>query len=335
MEKAEIELEVLTPMFSYGNEEVEFRLTELKSLMRSTFRELYYFKDLKNMKDTEKWCFGSTDEKSPVRRSPVSFVIKKNINPDKDIDIKSPLPHKNFKPIKCIKNSTKICFYMICKDDFRLDFYVNLLIQSSIIGSMGRYSRKGFGSFKINKIQIDGDYKYDDLLSKSPICILKELSHNNPEKLRRIEHEDVGEKTVSIEFCEYKDKLDYPYIKKLRVLKIKNEYGELIKAVSQLTHDRLYSKNNKDFIDGIENREVINRNVLGNCGGQRKGIKRFASPICVSFWENKYNKYMIIKELNYNYIFNELNINTQKDKEANKAYVDKYVRELIKIGEGK
>lgn len=326
MEKVEIELEVLTPMFSYGNKEVEFRLTELKSLMRSTFRELYYFEKSEDIYNEEKKRFGSTDGKSPV-----SFVIKKGISLD-NIDEKNPLPHKNFKPIECIKNSTKIYFYMICKDSFRLNFYADLLVKSSIIGSMGRYSRKGFGSFKINKIQIDGDYKYDDLLNGSPICILEKLPCNNDSvNLRQIKNNDVGEKMLNIDFYTLQGKLDYPFIKKLRVLEINDEYEKIIKDVSQLTHDRL----DKNFIEGIENKKAINKNVLGNCKRQSKGIKRFASPICVSFWENKYNRYMIIKELNYNYIFNELNINTQENKEVNKAYVDKYVRELIKIGEGK
>ncbi|WP_157055617.1 hypothetical protein [Clostridium sp. DMHC 10] len=55
----------------------------------------------------------------------------------------------------------------------------------------------------------------------------------------------------------------------------------------------------------------------------------------MSFWENDDNKYMIIKELNYNYIYNKLNIRGENEQQANKDYVNKYVEELIKIGKGK
>jgi len=97
------------------------------------------------------------------------------------------------------------------------------------------------------------------------------------------------------------------------------------------------------FFNILLNKNKINKNILGNCKHQRKNINRFASPVSVSFWaKNNYNdsendedKYMIIKELNYNYILSSLEITDKESVEANEKYIQKYVERLFEIGGAK
>ena len=218
MKRVEIELEVLTPMFSYGDRKVvEFRITELKSLMRSIFREIYYFENLDDMRNKEGYLFGTTSnidksfKKESSIKSPVSFVIKDNIKRE-NIYEECILPHKKDKinPIKCIKGSTKVWLNMICKKNIDVEIYIKLLLQVSIMGAIGRRSRKGFGSFKINEIKIDGKNEYQDTLKKNPIDILKDTYKNGEYSMRKIEISE-----LEVKFQEVNNELNYPYIKKL------------------------------------------------------------------------------------------------------------------------
>ncbi|WP_032123135.1 type III-B CRISPR module RAMP protein Cmr1 [Clostridium amazonitimonense] len=340
MKIAEITLEVITPMLSFGDntKKSEFRITELKSLMRNTFREIYSFNDRKDMKEKEDALFGSIEKKSPM-----SIKIKSIELRGKETVFM--LPHKTVRPGKkigeekaetsCLGSSSEIVLYMITSNDSNIELYINLLIQASIIGSMGKRSRKGFGSFKITDIVGVKNNKYKDILNKSPIEVLKECD-NDSHKIREIQYESNGIEKLSFnDPILKKNELDFPYIKKLNFIKIQEDkkYLDLIYHISELTHDRLPSKKiEEDFIASISNKGLINRNILGNCRFQSKSISRFASPICVSFWENRTDRYMVIKELNYDYILNKLEIKDAKSKKANEDYIQKYIDELVNKG---
>lgn len=349
MKKVKITLEVVTPMLSFGDDRTnsEFRITELKSLMRNTFRELYYFKDVRDMKAKEGMLFGNID-----RKSPICFKVTK-------VDLKGEekvfmLPHKKVRPgkeekkekseVTCLGASSEISLYMIMNNILNIDLYVILLIQASIIGALGKRSRKGFGSFRI--IDIDGieNDKFKSILEKSPIEILREcnnyLKENYSDTYGIRENNYKRDKIEQLIFNKYKSKgIDFPYVTKIDFVKIKSskDYMNLIESISKLTHCRLCNKKdcNKDFVYKIENNNKINRNILGNSRGQQVKINRFASPISVSFWGNFNDKYMIIKELNYNYIFRSLKIYDDIGKKANNDYINKFVESLVGIGEGK
>lgn len=342
LKRAEIELEVLTPMFSYGNNQVEFRLTELKSLMRSAFREIYNFDDIKDMKEKEENLFGSTEKKSPV------CFFNKNSFTESFIDMKPMLPHKSKKEYPCIKAGYKQIFYVICKNN-KIDFYINLLLQSSVIGALGKRSRKGFGSFKINSVTIDKDSekKYNDLINKNPIELLRISTRNNNSKNEEM-----------LQYDKFPKHFNYPYVNKINIIKIgsksdqykKFDYMNLIEEISQLTHDRIYDiERQKQLQDSLKiNKDIeIYDSILGNFKKHEK-VNRFASPVYVSFWENNKDIYMIIKELNYDYIFKKYKkyykkennkdmdeSELEREKELNKVYVDSYVQKLIQIGKGK
>ncbi|MGG7163510.1 type III-B CRISPR module RAMP protein Cmr1 [Clostridium ihumii] len=338
MKKLSVVLKVITPMLSFGNdmENSEFRITELKALMRSTFRELYYFNDIKDMKEKEDKLFGSVN-----RKSPISFKLN-NID-KKSFGKVNMLPHKQMPKVSCIKESSKIYIDIITKNNVYIPIYAILLIQASITGALGKRSRKGFGSFIIESMLLNGEDEYKDLLIGKPEDILENCNKFILDK----DLKDLGEYILGINkdgvnneivINKLSSNLDYPYVKKISFIKIcDKEYMGLIKKISQLTHDRLRKKDNKkgneeDFTDGIENNQEIKRTILGNCKGEKCGMKRFASPVSISFWENSDEKYMVIKELNYNYILQKLNIRNDKSLKANDEYVQKYIKELKDIG---
>jgi CRISPR-associated protein Cmr1 len=338
---AEIELEILTPMFCYGNTKTaEFRVTELKSLMRSTFRELYYFENLNDMKEKESKLFGDIQHKSPI-----AFKIKytKAFGQEKECM----LPHRTDEKDRRVaiqscftSEKTKyIKFFMIAKN---LNIYISLLLQASVIGSLGKRSRKGFGSFKVNSIKMEDEQnqkEYDKLIHSSPIDLLQKGISLESYKIRNVENKCDSQLNYAIS----KGNLNYPYVKNIRILKISQnmQYLNLIKNISELTHFRVFKKSENDFTKGIDKANEIDRTVLGNFKGQIIKRMRFAAPVHVSFWENNDCKYMIIKELNYDYIFDKLEESYKEIKKkykrnikANREYIDKYINELMEIGGG-
>lgn len=344
MKYVELELEVITPMFSFGdNKELsEFRITELKSLMRNTFRQIYCFNKPEDMKKKEEILFGSTKNKSPISfklNSPIVGNGKRDMLPHRETkDEREMLPYRKTKnkesKTNCISESTIIKnLYMIVNNNSNIELYINLLIQSSILGGIGKRSRKGFGAFKINSIS-GIDEKYNYLFKKSPVDVLKEceiyLKDNDLYKVRKNRYRNNKiEKLIFDDSIYKKNKLNFPYIKNINFIKIsKNrDYTNLIKLVSQLTHNRLDDKVIKE-----DNKIIIDPNILGNCKSGNRKINRFASPICVSFWENNIDKYMIVKELNYDYILSSLKTKYDKAINPNKRYVDRYVEKIIEIG---
>lgn len=336
MQIAEIELEILTPMFCYGNtKKAEFRVTELKALMRSTFRELYYFENLNDMKEKESKLFGDIEHKSPI-----AFKVKAAKKVEKyEYEMLPHKPNKNEKMKReALKVGGKISLVMMCNNE-NLDAYINLLMKASVVGSLGMRARKGFGSFKISniKMDIDNENKYMSILNETPINILKNFDSESKYKLRKMVNKSNDE--MNYEFTE-RNSIEYPYIKNIKVIKLFEEhkdYLELQKKVSGLTHDRLDDK----FPDETEKYRGVDKSILGNYRNGKLKINRFASPVYVSFYENNQDKYMIIKELNYNYMLKNIGkkeciekIYIKEFDEKHVNYVNDYISKLVSIGEG-
>lgn len=323
MRTIDIEIKVLTPMFSYGSDRYksEFRVTELKALMRTTFREVYEVdeQDKKNkkvisqlMKDKEAELFGSLKNKSPI-----TFFLCNKEEIQKD-DKRLVAHHSRDRKHRCIAEEQFISIKMFIKNEENLYTYIYLLILSSMLGGLGERCRRGNGSFKILSIKEENHEKYTELLKLSAdslfekiyssieICHGKIIKDNKPDK-----------KNIVIEFDKefYRD---YPYIKKLNIMSLKGrlvDYNSILFEISRETHERLkegYIKSNIYY-----DKEVL--------GGRRS---RFASPVYVTFWENNNgDKYMIIKELNYRYM-------KFKNRKGNEIYVKKFVNQIVnKVGE--
>lgn len=139
----EYELKLLTKYSgANGLKVIEFRVPELKSLMRFWWRAFNDFKSIQVMKDVEGILFGSTEE----HKAPISFKVR---------TIES--AYSNSK--KEDMNMMTVKLYMKIRCNCRLNktlganyiaFYDNLLRLSLIMGGLGKNVRKAEGVFYIS-----------------------------------------------------------------------------------------------------------------------------------------------------------------------------------------
>lgn len=136
--------------FGADKERPEFRITELKALLRITFRNNYKFwvrkdvrnkKDIKAMRDFEDFLFGSTENKAPV-----SLKMDPNFLEGIKVDSKR----------KIINSDSEIKVWMIervKKERYGIDFikfYTALLYKASAErGTIGGKIKEGYGLFQI------------------------------------------------------------------------------------------------------------------------------------------------------------------------------------------
>lgn len=378
MYKVKVTIETLANMFTKGNEDFEnkkdkidrkseFRLTELKSLIRTIFREFSKFENLNDMKDQEGKIFGNLEKKAPIS---FKLLNSKDITYDKELKT---VYHKGWKS-HGIEKGNKITFEMFSSNESILDMYCKLLILSSVFGSIGSRSRKGLGSFKIVAFEGDIDNKTKELLKETPLDVIKKLEGTLNLRKFKIENE-------LITFENYTDKLlDFPYVKEIRIKEVsKDNIEKILFDISKLTHTKVEITENKEepFKKGIENNWLINNNILGQHKSGKPKLDRFASPLWISFWENENSRYLILKILNYDYLLLKLyllrkqfylekreeftkipdsnkkqknkmiedmikkeTINFEQDKtldvnkfkKANEGYINKYFKEICKIG---
>lgn len=147
--KTKIELEIITEMFSSGAEKqkFEFRIPELKSAMRFWWRALGSFEDIEAMKEKEGALFGD----SKTNSSP----LKINFYESRDHILKGKEKEK-IKLNLCLRRNAE-------KD---IEWYENLIKIVSILGGLGKNSRKGSGCFCINNYEVNNTEKIFNLIDK-------------------------------------------------------------------------------------------------------------------------------------------------------------------------
>ncbi|KYN79033.1 type III-B CRISPR module RAMP protein Cmr1 [Clostridium sporogenes] len=343
MERIKVTLEVVTDMFSEGiksNKEAEFRIPELKALLRSAFREFFYYTSLDDLKEKEELLFGSTNKKSPVI---IKFTQNNKIRFN---DKKKFVLHKNMDK-EAIPSGTKFNITFQSRDQKYLRAYLVILKLASITGALGKRSRKGMGAFKVinldNKI-IDINKSFEDLL-----CGYREEFETNEKiyviKTRKFlkekQYKDSCVKYI-IE-CDANMPQDIHYAKSIYKIYLGNLTNEksmekidcILRKFSWLTHDRLSNINkifSKETIKKIEketgekiNNEkslefLFNKDVLGNYNykynlkekkiTKKSILTRFACPVYITIYQNTQGElienYLIIKELNYNYVYKKI-----------------------------
>ncbi len=147
-----ITLETLTPLCSNGADKysLEFRITELKSLMRFWWRAINTFGSVSEMKKKEGELFGSTELKSPLRIRLDSYKSHKMNNSEQK---------KWLNRISGISPQSQISLIFSYSnhrvDQDQMDYYINLLKISLILGGLGKRSRRGGGVLKL--VEIDGE----------------------------------------------------------------------------------------------------------------------------------------------------------------------------------
>lgn len=143
-----ITLKTLTPLCSHGFNPLkpEFRITELKSLMRFWWRAINTFGDLKTMKQKEGELFGSTTLKSPLQ-------IRLDIDGENTINTAGKESWLNRTSGICSEKKISLIFtYYDDKSQDLMTYYINLLKVALILGGLGKRSRRGGGGLKLVEI---------------------------------------------------------------------------------------------------------------------------------------------------------------------------------------
>lgn len=348
MYKAEVDLKLISNMFSTGADKgrVEFRIPELKALLRITFREFFYYIDLKDLESKESALFGSTNNKAPVNIKFRNTDWKQSIEKSKLV-----LHKENFESY-CIKENTQINLMFESYDREWLELYMLILNTASITGGLGKRARKGLGAFRVDKIEIKDSKEQKDIVESEKFRIhgFEDVFSKDKEfiKITKV----IGNKTYNYELREFKleqndniskyefnnSKLpDIHYVKRLYILKIQGNSEKTLEKISELTHERL--KKIPEFMKDSKLKEEqidkINKDILGNCN---KTSSRFASPVYITLHqesndEGKKIDYLVIKEINYNYIYegNCKSKNSQQFKDLDAEYVKTYIEKLKEL----
>jgi len=245
MEKVIFECETITPMFLAGADGVtpELRAPGIKGALRFWWRALHGHLPLNDMKQKEAKIFGGTDQ---AGKSLISINVLDLPN-SSDFKIDYPTPHNK----KFSKNAIKEGFVFQVKLGLQKslvisnDDAINLFTFFTLIGGVGNRSRRGFGCFKINRIN---NLPFNFLETKENILGL--IQKICPEyRIDQINHNS-----------------KYPY---LINFELGNRVNSLI-DIGQATHDVMFR------LDTSENK-VEYKATLG------AGNPRFSSPIYISY----------------------------------------------------
>ena len=300
--------ETITPMFLAGadGQKPELRPPSIKGALRFWWRAMNGHLSLVDLKKKESEIFGGGGENASR-----SNIIIEVLNQPKKNDIKTayPLPHKKpgdkgYFPKKSIQAGfefkIKISFLKESKN-FDLGKAKNLFIIFSILGGLGNRSRRGFGSFRINKI-IYSDNSEEQNIEYTKQKLLQEL---DDVCLGNQKYSTQNNKIISNNFSG-----NWPWIKEIIFGKISNNYNTLLKNIGDATH------NNKD-----------------NSLGLAYNSWRFASPVYISVIPNNNNYQIVITKLNIPNVNNNSITILNSKKQTKTFYLDfekqeKFINEL-------
>ena len=262
MQRITFHCETVTPMFLAGadGKTPELRAPSLKGMLRFWWRAIQV-ENIEELKRDEAAIFGSSDES--VGRSKFRLLMKGEFEQVKV----QPLPHHTgdrFCPHlpKCgSKNDPNRCSRgyknLAIKADNAFQIITdadksphNLFVLASILGGLGKRSRRGFGSFEITHID------NNPLPRASMESILIRLNEITDK------YKIDGSKIVAKDFPD----LDYPYIKSIQFGATENSYQALLKKIGETshTHDSVYT----GTTIGTRLASPINVSIIKNSNGE-------------------------------------------------------------------
>lgn len=216
-----IKCKVITPMFLGGanpQKPPEIRPPSIKGLLRYWWRaiqsppEIQDSPDFRTLKEKEAKIFGAAGEEDKpkeknIGRSPFNLIVRKNIKNAETFPYR-PLPHHEVSTKKgfeksAIKSEATFILELSRSNDIDLDYILNLLHISSLLGGLGNRSRRGFGSFMTEEIEkkLDESHYLDYILR-----LLNLINSKN-------EFEISNDKIIRTRALS----LDYPYVKTVEV----------------------------------------------------------------------------------------------------------------------
>lgn len=280
MKTITFECEIITPMFLAGanGKTPELRPPSIKGAMRFWWRAMNAgnYQQLKDLKETECKIFGGSDESSG--RSKVIIWVSKQPKYNESTDKNFLLPHKEGNrrgEMPCFMPASKFIVNLqtLQLEHLQENEIIKLFQTVSKLGGLGKGSRRGYGSFKITNIKINGTE------INKPNLELDELI------IRRSE-------------------LKYPYIKNVQISKSPKTIIQ-IREISSKIHSNDYSqalrksRENGNIQKDKSGKEQPNKNYLEYPRSIGDGSNRFASPIYVSIIEKEDGKhYAVVTTLN-------------------------------------
>ncbi len=246
--------EVITPMFLAGADGTtpELRPASIKGALRFWWRAMNGHLSTDDMRKLEGEIFGSTQQRSSV-------IIR--IEQDLEKTSKeSLLPHRGDSSTPCFPKSDEsfIVKFSLTKieNDFTLESIKALFILTSILGGLGKRSRRGFGSFRITNINNQAyseEQKIENVLPYMNALVVKNSANEDKFKI------DMNRILLNGK-SSYKDLGEFPYVTEIKI-------GTQVKTVSEI---------------GNSTHKVMSSDAFLYKSTVGSGNPRFASPIYIS-----------------------------------------------------
>ncbi|MGC8555078.1 MAG: type III-B CRISPR module RAMP protein Cmr1 [Candidatus Acidulodesulfobacterium sp.] len=263
IERKTYEVEIITPMFLVGadHRKAELRVPPIKGMLRFWWRALHpdltnSNKNYKKLRDEESKLFGDAGDIYGKSKVKIQFLENYKLR----YDSHNPFPHKqvnfNFKGFN-VNQSFKIVITSPEEIHKLFEF-------STIVGGLGKRSRRGFGGLVV---------KYNNISDLSIINrlynLIKEINTEN------IYKKSNNEEFSFIEISQNYPNANYPYLKRIQTGKEKSDYKVILKTIGQSSHD-----NNSNYTGFV------------------RGKERFSSPIYVSITKHGSSYIPVISMLN-------------------------------------
>ncbi|WP_066194113.1 RAMP superfamily CRISPR-associated protein [Gracilibacillus timonensis] len=268
--------EVISPMLSHGNldnglkTKPELRSTELKALMRQTYRMAKMTQTTTDLFQHESIYFGDAQSKA----SPISIQMyesQQNRNADivdtssklffyKEQGRRNPIAHTIQKDSLFDIILRYKGYRMEEKADMSIRWYINLLKLSAILGGIGGRSRRGRGCFIVPNMS-----NHSDLLDWM-VQQLNNFNDNCPYKV---------EKPSTIKNKQGHTKRNHPIIEEIRLGKEVSKVEDFLQRVDKAAH---------------EIKQDTNKYHYKRTTGFAESGKRFASSLIVSITKTKDEK---------------------------------------------
>ncbi|MFM9947498.1 MAG: type III-B CRISPR module RAMP protein Cmr1 [Saprospiraceae bacterium] len=241
--------ETITPMFLAGADGVtpELRAPSIKGALRFWWRALNGHLSLDDLRKKEGELFGGAGDKAANRSQLIIQVPFEKVS----VDAQSPLvPHKGMFQ-KAISTRETFEVRLMFRDGALKDKFRALFVLTCLLGGFGKRVRRGMGSVRILQ-ENDQDFTMpetlDDLFKHIEV-----LSNHFAIKPSGIYNNFSGRMGL------------YPWVQQIEIGK--NNRGDLLKHISQKTHEFKFNKDNQYSYEP-------------SLGHAFKG--RFASPIYTS-----------------------------------------------------
>ena len=190
MERVELELETITPLFIAGADQKNIeneglRAPSLRGLLRWWFRAIMGgIVSTKDLRELESKIFGSTNQKSSVKilSTTKSQPSEISISPDlRYLWFSIHMQKRNYQRLQCYPPETKFKIMLSSDDENSLKIALGCLWALIYLGGVGARMRRGAGSLKVN--DASGKIPYTFIFTGNTVSDAKKFIEENLAKI--------------------------------------------------------------------------------------------------------------------------------------------------------